>query len=128
VAPEVNFLFKKNWMILKEIAREAKRNWGIFKEQKERRDKIKAFPMVYFPAVFLLAFLASWYVSLLFIFVGTIMGIFLGVTETPYLFLMLLLPFVGMMTLKITQVYWTSFYLVYRKDFFNKMNLQTKSS
>lgn len=113
---------------MKEIAREAKRNWGIFKEQEERRDKIKAFPMVSFPAVFLLAFLASWYVSLLFIFAGTIMGIFLGITENPYLFLMLLLPFVGMLTLKLTQLYWTSFYPVYRKEFFNKVSLKTETT
>jgi hypothetical protein len=124
----VNFLFKKNWTILKEIAGEAKRNWGILNAQKVRRDKIKAFPMVYFPAVFLLAFLASWYVSLLFIFVGIVMGIFLGITENPYLFLMLLLPFVGLLTLKLTQLYWTSFYPVYRKEFFNKMRLNSESA
>ncbi|WP_063179063.1 hypothetical protein [Bhargavaea cecembensis] len=124
----MNFLFKKNWTILKEIAGEAKRNWRILNEQKALRDKIKAFPMVYFPAVFLLGFLASWYVSLLFIFVGAFMGLFLGITENPYLFLMLLLPFVGMLTLKLTQVYWTSFYPVYRKEFFKKMNLGTDSA
>ena len=128
VASEVNFLFKKNWTIVKEIACEAKRNWGIFINQKERKDKLKAFSMVYFPSVFLLAFLASWYVGLMFIIVGTVMGIFLGTTESPYLFLLLLLPFVGMLTLKLAQVYWTSFYPAYRKEFFKKMNLGTDSA
>jgi hypothetical protein len=52
-----------------------------------------------------------------------VMGLYLGITDHPGFFALLLLPLVGIVTLKLTQLYWTRFYPEYRKEFFNKMNL-----
>ncbi|MGM9921306.1 MAG: hypothetical protein ACI33O_08655 [Bhargavaea sp.] len=120
----MDFFIKRNWKITKEIATETKRNWNLFREQAARADKAKMFTLVYMSAVFLLAFLASWYVSALFVVLGIGMGLYLGITDHPGFFALLLLPLVGVVTLKLTQLYWTRFYPAYRKEFSNKMNLQ----
>ncbi|SEI62698.1 hypothetical protein SAMN04488127_0013 [Bhargavaea ginsengi] len=119
----MDFFIKRNWAITKEIASEIKRNWNKFRSLTTRGDKIKMFTFLYMSAVFLMAFLASWYVSALFVILGIVMGLYLGITDHPGFFALLLLPLVGIITLKLTQLYWTRFYPEYRKEFFNKMNL-----
>ncbi len=57
------------------------------------------------------------------------MGIFLGITNRPHYFFLLLLPFVGLITLKLTQLYWTRLYPRYRKEYIQTLEftLQEKS-
>ena len=113
--------------VLKQSASEIKANWKLSQRVQGKRKKMTMYVLVYMNIVFLLLYASLCSCSILYILFGIIGGAILGITESPYWFLLFLLPIAALPFLYFVHTLWTSYYSSFKKEYLTKHSIQVST-
>lgn len=110
--------------VLKQSASEIKANWKLSRCVQGKRNKISMYVLVYMNTGFFLVYVSLCFISILYILFGIIGGAILGIKESPYWFLLFLLPIAAMPFLYFVHNMWTSHYTSFKNEYLSKHSIQ----
>ena len=109
---------------MKQSALEIKANWILSRRVQGKRNKISMYVLVYMNTGFFLVYASLCFISMLYILLGIIGGAILGINESPYWFLLFLLPIAALPFLYFVHSMWTSHYTSFKKEYLIKHSIQ----
>lgn len=112
--------------VLKQSASEIKANWKFSQRVPDKRNKISMYALVYMITGYFLIYVSLCFISILYILFGIIGGAILGLKESPYWFLLFLLPITALPFLYFVHNMWTSHYTSFKNDYFIKHSIQVR--
>ncbi|MER2090550.1 MAG: hypothetical protein ABS920_12490 [Sporosarcina sp.] len=110
--------------VLKQSTAEIKANWKLSQRVQGKKNKISMYVLVYMNTGFFLVYVSLCLISMLYILFGIIGGAILGIKESPYWFLLFLLPIAALPFLYFVHNMWTSHYPSFKKDYLTKHSIQ----
>lgn len=108
------------WRALKESGSEIRANWKLSQLVQGKDQKMKMYILIYMNTGFFLVFASTCFVSIVYILFAIIGGTILGVVESPYWFLLYLLPVAALLPLRYVYTFWTRKYIVFKEDYFKR--------
>lgn len=117
-------IMRNVWEVLKQSASEIKANWKFSQRVEGKREKISMYVLIYMNTIFFIVYVLICSISMLYILFGIIGGTILGIKESPYWFLLFLLPIAALPFLVFVHTYWTSHYSNFKKDYLKKHSIQ----
>ena len=112
--------------VLKQSASEIKANWKVSQLIQERSKKMKMYVLIYMNTGFFLVYASLCFISILYILFGIIGGTILGITESPYWFLLFLLPIAALPFLYFVHNIWTSYYPGFKSEYLTRHSIQVR--
>lgn len=112
-------------VVLKQSVSEIKANWKL-SQRVQGKGKISMYVLVYMNTIFLLLYASLCSCSILYILFGIIGGVILGIKESPYWFLLFLLPIAALPFLYFVHTLWTSYYSSFKKEYLIKHSIQVR--
>ena len=85
---------------------------------------MKMYVLVYMNTGFFLVYASLCFISMLYILFGIIGGAILGIKESPYWFLLILMPVAALPFLYFVHTIWTSYYPGFKKEYLTKHSIQ----
>lgn len=120
----VKKIIRNIWQVLKQSASEIKANWKFSQLVQGRSKKMKMYGLVYMNTCFFLVYASLCFISMIYILFGIIGGTILGIMESPYWFLLFLLPVAALPFLYFVHSIWTSNYSGFKKDYLKTHSIQ----
>ena len=119
-------IMRNVWEVFKQSALEIKANWKLSQRVEGKSKKMKMYVLVYMNTGFFLVYASLCFISMLYILFGIIGGAILGIKESPYWFLLFLMPIAALPFLYFVHNIWISYYPGFKREYLIKNAIQVR--